>query len=75
MNVREEIKQKGKTILQGNEGSLKVIFNNLIGENIKGVVYQEYLKNIAFNVGFDYGKIMFFKDKKLIEIGIIKKQA
>ncbi len=73
MNVREEIKQNGMTILQGNEGSLKVIFNNLIGENIKGIAYQNYLNNVAFNAGFEYGTILFMKDKKLIEKGTIKK--
>ncbi len=73
MCIREEIKQNGTTILQGNEGSLKVIFNNLIGKNIKGVAYQNYLNNVAFNAGFEYGKILFLKDQKLIEIGTIEK--
>lgn len=72
-DMNEEIKQNDKCIFQGNEGSLKVIFNNLTGENFQGQEYQNFLKNVAFRVGFNYGEVQFYQNGQLIETGTIKK--
>lgn len=71
--MSEEIKQNDKCIFQGNEGSLKVIFNNLTRKNFQGQEYQNFLKNVAFRVGFKYGEVQFYRNGQLIEIGTIKK--
>ncbi len=72
IDMSEAIKQNGNCILCGNKGSLQVIFNNLIGKNFQGDTYQNYLKNVAFKGGFQYGDIQFYSNEKLIEVGTIK---
>lgn len=72
MKSSEEIRQNGKTVLSGNQ-SLKGIFNNLIGKSFQGQKYQDYLKYVALQRGFEYGAIEFYKDGKLVETGTIKR--
>ena len=67
------IKQNGKIILSSTDnGSMQMIFRNLVGLNIKGVQYFQYLLNIAFaEMGFIPGRIEYWRNDKLISIGDI----
>ncbi len=69
----DSIKQNGKIILSSTDnGSLPMIFRNLIGLNIKGEQYIQYLKNIAFTeMGFKSGRIEYWRNDKLISVGTI----
>lgn len=72
--MNAEIKQNNQSILQGDEVSISVIFNNLIGKNFQGNEYARYINNIALKeMGFEYGQIEFYRKSKLIEIGTIQK--
>ena len=49
-----------------------MIFRNLIGLNIKVEQYNQYLQNIAFaEMGFNPGRIEYWRNDKLISIGDI----
>ena len=67
------IKQNGKIILSSNDnGSIPMIFRNLVGLNIKGEQYIQYLQNIVFaEMGFNPGRIIYWRNDKLISIGDI----
>ena len=67
------IKQNGKIILSSTDnGSIPMIFRNLIGLNIKSEQYIQYLLNVAFaEMGFIPGKIEYWRNDKLISIGDI----
>ncbi len=67
------IKQNGKIILSSTDnGSIPMIFRNLIGLNIKGEQYIQYLQNIVFTeMGFSSGRIEYWRNDKLISIGYI----
>ena len=67
------IKQNGKIILSSTDnGSMPMIFRNLVGLNIKNKQYFQYLLNIAFaEMGFIPGRIEYWRNDKLISIGDI----
>ena len=49
-----------------------MIFINLVGLNIKGEQYIQYLLNIAFTeMGFIPGRIEYWRNDKLISVGTI----
>ena len=67
------IKQNGKILLSSTDnGSIPMIFRNLVGLNIKGEQYFQYLLNIAFaEMGFIPGRIEYWRNDKLISVGTI----
>ncbi len=67
------VKQHGKIVLSSNDNvSIPMIFRNLIGQNIKGNQYVQYLLNIGFaDMGFSPGRIEYWRNNKLISIGNI----
>lgn len=67
------IKQNGKIILSSTDnGSIPMIFRNLIGLNITGEQYIQYLQNIVFaEMGFNPGRIEYWRNDKLISSGDI----
>ena len=67
------IKQNGKIILSSTDnGSMPMIFRNLVGLNIKDEQYFQYLLNIAFaEMGFIPGRIEYWRNDKLISVGTI----
>lgn len=69
----EEIRQDQKTILWSNDNiSISMIFNNLIGGNLKVDEYKTYIHNIAFGeMGFVPGTIELYKKGILVASGII----
>ncbi|MBS9768666.1 MAG: hypothetical protein KGV44_14175 [Flavobacteriaceae bacterium] len=72
--MNAEIRQNNQSILQGDEISIAMIFNNLIGKNFQGKEYNKYIVFIAFKeMGFEYGTIEFYKNNKLIKKGTIQK--
>lgn len=71
--MTEEIRQKGKTILSSNdECSIPVIFNNLIGRNMKQDEYKIYLRCVAFrDMGFSAGTIDYYQNGSLLKSCVI----
>lgn len=71
--MTEEIRQKGKAILSSDDGcSIPVIFNNLIGRNMKQDEYKIYLRCVAFkNMGFSTGTIDYYQNGSLLKSGVI----
>ncbi|MGV4459914.1 DUF7688 family protein [Ornithobacterium rhinotracheale] len=67
-----QIRQNGKIILSGDEISIKVIFNNLIGQNFQGNEYNDYIDYVALKQGFEKGEVELFIDNKCVHRGIIK---
>ena len=67
------IKQNGKIILSATDNiSIPMIFRNLIGLNIQGWQYIQYLHNEVFTeMGFNPGIIEYWSDGKLIAVGSI----
>ena len=67
------IKQNGITILLSTDnGSIPMIFRNLVGLNIKGEQYVQYLQNIVFaEMGFNTGRIEYWRNDKFISVGTI----
>lgn len=67
------IKQHGEIILSSTDNSsIPMIFRNLIGLNIKGEQYIQYLQNIVFaEMGFNSGRIEYWRNDKLISVGTI----
>ena len=49
-----------------------MIFNNLVGKNLKGREYSDYIVFVAIpDMGFTYGKIEYYSDGNLIATGEI----
>lgn len=71
--MTEEIRQKGKTILSSDDGcNIPVIFNNLIGRNMKRDEYKIYLRCVAFrDMGFSAGTIDYYQNGSLLKSGVI----
>lgn len=71
--MTEEIRQKGKSIHSSYDGcSIPVIFNNLIGRNMKRDEYKIYLRCAAFkNMGFSAGTIDYYQNGSLLKSGVI----
>ena len=67
------IKQHEKIILSSTDNdSILMIFQNLVGLNIKGEQYIQYLQNIVFaEMGFNPSRIEYWRNDKLISIGDI----
>lgn len=66
--MAEEIRQGGKVILKSDDGvSIPMIFNNIIGINIKGNEYRLYLKHVVFgDMGFTPGVVSYHKDGVMV---------
>lgn len=62
--MKQEIRQNGKTVLYSEDGhSIPMIFNNLVGKNLKGREYSDYIAFAAIpDMGFTYGKIAYYSD-------------
>ena len=60
--MKQEIRQNGKTVLYSEDGhSIPMIFNNLVGKNLKGREYSDYIAFVAIpDMGFTYGKIAYY---------------
>ena len=71
--MTEEIRQKGKTILSSDDRcSIPVIFNNLIGRNMKPGEYKIYLRCVAFrDMGVSAGTIDYYQNGSLLKSGVI----
>lgn len=69
--MKREIRQNGKTVLYSEDGhSIPMIFNNLVGKNLKGREYSDYIAFVAIpDMGFTYGKIEYYSDGNLIATG------
>ena len=67
--MKQEIRQNGKTVLYSGDGhSIPMIFNNLVGKNLKGREYSDYIAFVAIpDMGFTYGKIAYYSDGTLGE--------
>ncbi len=52
--MKQEIRQNGKTVLYSGDGhSIPMIFNNLVGKNLKGREYSDYIAFVAIpDMGF-----------------------
>lgn len=71
--MEEEIKQNQRTVLHSNDGiSIPMIFNNLVGRNLKADEYRTYIHNIAFGeMGFMPGTVELYKRGILTASGTI----
>lgn len=71
--MEEEIKQNQRTVLHSNDGiSIPMIFNNLVGRNLKADEYKTYIRNIAFGeMGFMPGIVELYKGGVLTASGTI----
>ncbi len=69
----ETIRQDGKVILHSeDEVSIKMIFNNLTGINIKGQEYVSYIRHVAIgDMGFTPGSIEHCRNEEVIDRGTI----
>lgn len=69
----ETIRQNGRIILHSEDGiSIRMIFNNLTGRNLKGKEYADYIRHIVINdMGFTSGSIERCKDGEIIDTGTI----
>ena len=63
--MKDEIKQNGQVILSSDDGiSIPMIYNNLVGVNMQGAEYHNYLKHVAMkDMGFEPGRIEYFRDE------------
>lgn len=63
--MKQEIRQNGKTVLHSEDGhSIPMIFNNLVGKNLKGREYSDYIAFVAISdMGFTYGDSVLFGRK------------
>lgn len=61
--MKQEIRQNGKTVLYSEDGhSIPMIFNNLVGKNLKGREYSDYIAFVAIpDMGFTYGKMRIIR--------------
>ena len=71
--MKREIRQNGRTVLHSEDGcSIPMIFTNLVGKNLKGREYSDYIAFVAIpDMGFTYGKIEYYSDGNLIATGEI----
>ena len=64
-----EIRQDGKTILSGDELSLKMVFNNMTGKNLSGQEYEKY-KSFIEGEGFNLNKTFaLYNNGSLVKTG------
>lgn len=63
--MNDEIRQNGQVILSSDDGiSIPMIYNNLVGVNMQGTEYRDYLKHVAMeDMGFEPGRIEYFRDE------------
>ena len=63
--MKDGIKQNGQVILSSDDGiSIPMIYNNLVGVNMQGTEYRDYLKHVAMeDMGFEPGRIEYFRDE------------
>ena len=63
--MKDEIRQNGQVILSSDDGiSIPMIYNNLVGVNMQGTEYRDYLKHVAMeDMGFESGRIEYFRDE------------
>ena len=63
--MKDEIRQNGQVILSSDDGiSIPMIYNNLVGVNMQGTEYRDYLKHVAIeDMGFEPGRIEYFRDE------------
>lgn len=63
--MKDEIRQNGQVILSSDDGiSIPMIYNNLVGVNMQGTEYRDYLKHVAMEeMGFEPGRIEYFRDE------------
>lgn len=71
--MKQEIRQNGKIVFYSGDGySIFMIFNNFVGKNFKGREYLDYIVFVViFDMGFIYGKIVYYLDGNLIVMGEI----
>lgn len=71
--MKDEIRQKGRVILSSDDCiSIPMIYNNLIGVNMQGDEYRDYMKHVAMDdMGFEPGRIDFFRDGTLYKFCVI----
>ena len=62
--MKDEIRQNGQVILSSDDGiSIPMIYNNLVGVNMQGTEYRDYLKHVSMeDMGFEHGRIEYFSD-------------
>ena len=63
--MKDEIRQNGQVILSSDDGiSIPMIYSNLVGVNMQGTEYRDYLKHVAMeDMGFEPGRIEYFRDE------------
>ena len=63
--MKDEIRQNGQVILSSDDGiSIPMIYNNLVGVNMQGTEYRDYLKHVAMeDMGLEPGRIEYFRDE------------
>ena len=63
--MKDEIRQNGQVILSSDDGiSIPMMYNNLVGVNMQGTEYRDYLKHVAMeDMGFEPGRIEYFRDE------------
>lgn len=72
--MKDEIRQDGKAVLKSEDGvSIPMFFNNLCGKNFSGKEYQDYIRNVAPEMGFRPGRIELYRDGRLLKCGDIPK--
>lgn len=56
--MKREIRQNGRTVLHSEDGcSIPMIFNNLVGKNLKGREYSDYIAFVAIpDMGLPTGR-------------------
>ena len=67
--MKDEIRQNGRVILSSDDSiSIPMIYNNLIGVNMQGVEYRDYLKHVAMEeMEFEPGRIEYFRDGRFFK--------
>lgn len=71
--MKEEIRQNGKTVLESEDGlSIRMIFNNLTGVNLKGLEYRNYLDCVLLPMELKKGKLEMFRDGVPVRSGTIR---
>ena len=66
-----EIRQNGKPFLSGDETSMKMVFNNMTGKNLKGydyVLYKRFIKSQGANLE---ANVELYEDGRCIQTGKI----
>ena len=49
--MKDEIRQNGQVILSSDDGiSIPMIYNNLVGVNMQGEDYRNYLKHVLWKI-------------------------